>query len=295
MRNYQVGRSTPEAFITKNKQRVKQFNHNLVYLKDGDNFEIELFNPKSIKVLAKIYLDGKLISSSGIIIKPGQRIHLERHIETNHKFVYKTYEVNGENQQVQDAIKSNGELDVKFYDETVATDYNSHFFYDPIYSNTCGCGTITTGGCGGCGGCGCSSGYATMSGNSTTTFAGPDLTYTTSNYSADVPTAFLSTTSLDSTPSPGTYKKPAKRLKSTVRSAKMETGTVEKGEVSNQEFTYSNDSFNYHVCNEIKWKILPLSQKPITSNEIKVFCTDCGTRRKKQSHKFCPNCGTKFE
>jgi uncharacterized membrane protein YvbJ len=24
------------------------------------------------------------------------------------------------------------------------------------------------------------------------------------------------------------------------------------------------------------------------------YCTECGSKRKKDTHKFCPHCGTKF-
>ena len=89
MSNYSVGNPAPEAFITKGKQREKQFN-GTVYLKDGDNFEIELFNPKSTKVLAKISLDGKRISTAGIVLRPGERVFLERYIDSNNKFLFST-------------------------------------------------------------------------------------------------------------------------------------------------------------------------------------------------------------
>ena len=86
MKNYGTGISYPEAFITKGKQRIKQFG-GTVYLKDGDNFEIEIFNPTSGHVLAKINLDGKLISYTGIVLRPGERVFLERHLDSNNKFL----------------------------------------------------------------------------------------------------------------------------------------------------------------------------------------------------------------
>jgi len=68
------GSGTCTANITKNRNRLKIYkkgeitNPNLrntdgfLFLNDKENFEIELFNPHSKKVLAKIYLNGKLIS-----------------------------------------------------------------------------------------------------------------------------------------------------------------------------------------------------------------------------------------
>jgi flagellin-like protein len=74
----------------------------------------------------------------------------------------------------------------------------------------------------------------------------------------------------------------------------LETGTVEKGSKSDQEFTVDSTTFNtYHSWQSI-WKILPESTKPITKESLTVFCTNCGAKRKKTNHKFCPICGSKF-
>jgi hypothetical protein len=53
--------------------------------------------------------------------------------------------------------------------------------------------------------------------------------------------------------------------------------------------------FNVYPSNYSTWRILPLSEKPFTAKEVNVlYCGNCGIRRKKDTHKFCPNCGTKF-
>ena len=44
--------------VTSNKNRIKQY-ENSVYLKDGQQFELEIFNPHQCKVLAKISINGK--------------------------------------------------------------------------------------------------------------------------------------------------------------------------------------------------------------------------------------------
>lgn len=111
------GYAFPEAYITKNKQRVKQFNE-VVYLKDGDEYEIELFNPKQTSVLAKIKLDGNYISNSGIVLRPGERIFLERYLDSNNKFVFKTYFVDLTNPTVKSAVKNNGLVSIEFFDES---------------------------------------------------------------------------------------------------------------------------------------------------------------------------------
>lgn len=106
----------PTAFITKQRQRIKQYGSNTVYLKNGDNFELEFFNPKPISVLATIRINGNLISNNGLIIKPGQRVFLDRFIDTNNKFVYETYEIENSN-EAKAATINNGNVQIQFYDE----------------------------------------------------------------------------------------------------------------------------------------------------------------------------------
>jgi hypothetical protein len=107
---------SPTAHIAVNRNRMKHYDTK-VYLKNGTHFEIELFNPKSISVLAEILIDGKPISKSGIVVKPGQRVFLERWIDAPKKFLFETYLVE-ENEETVEAIKENGKVEVKFYDET---------------------------------------------------------------------------------------------------------------------------------------------------------------------------------
>lgn len=109
------GWKQPTAHIAVNRNRLKQYGEK-IYLKDKTHFEIELFNPKSIKVLAKIYLNGVSISTSGIVLKPGQRVFLERWLDESKKFLFETYEVE-DSQEAKDAILKNGKVRVDFYDE----------------------------------------------------------------------------------------------------------------------------------------------------------------------------------
>jgi hypothetical protein len=80
----------PTAHITKKKSILKLYNTLNVYLNDGDNFGVELYNPRLSSVLAKIKIDGAYISGGEVILKTGQRAHLERFLDTNKKFVYNT-------------------------------------------------------------------------------------------------------------------------------------------------------------------------------------------------------------
>ena len=90
---YQTKTGTPCAYITKDRKRLKQFGQN-VYLNNGDEFELELFNPSTTTVLAKIKLDGSYISGGGIVLKPGQRVFLERYLDDPRKFKFESSVVN---------------------------------------------------------------------------------------------------------------------------------------------------------------------------------------------------------
>jgi hypothetical protein len=105
----------PCAYITKDKQRVKQFGQN-VYLKDGSEFEVELYNPSRKTVLSKIKINGEFIKGGGIILRPGERVFLERYIDVPHKFKFETYTVDSTN-ETMNAIANNGDVEILFYEE----------------------------------------------------------------------------------------------------------------------------------------------------------------------------------
>ena len=126
--------------ITRNRNRAKIYGDS-VYLKDGENFEIELFNPTTVRVLAKITINGNSISSSGIVLKPGERVYLERFIDTNNKFVFETYEVENSNESLN-AIRNNGLITVDFYQEIFTNNNitldNNFYFYPTFTTNSIG-------------------------------------------------------------------------------------------------------------------------------------------------------------
>jgi hypothetical protein len=270
--------AVPQSFITKSKQRLKQ-HIDTVYLNNGDEFEIELYNPTSNKVLAKIELNGKSIGN-GIILRPGERVFLERYLDEAKKFLFETYVVNGNNQEVKNAIANNGDVVVKFYDETVSNQYSGTLTVGqsyPWWSTTGtslnyppGVRTFTTNNL--------NNAYFTNTSGISGTFDG---TITTSNYS------YTSNSIVND--SNVNYTKPK-----TSEIRHVETGRVEKGSDSNQSFTYDNTSFNSYQCKTNWWKLKPISTKVLVKEDLVVYCTECGSKRKKDNHKFCPNCGTKF-
>lgn len=113
----QTSMQRPTANITVNRNRTKTYGSK-IYLKSGTHYEIELFNPTKLKVLATIEIDGKSISSAGIILLPGQRVFLERWINEPRKFLFSTYEAE-DSLEGKAATAENGKVKVLFYDEIV--------------------------------------------------------------------------------------------------------------------------------------------------------------------------------
>jgi len=253
--------SNPQAFITKGKQRIKQF-EGQVYLNDGDEYQIELFNPTPNHILAKIKIDKDYLSGGGIVLRPGERLFLERFLDSNNKFVFRTYEVGKEAVNLG-ATDNNGYVEINFYSEWKS--HSGYFSNSNVTYTTNPLVFTTTGNVG----LGCSNPTTSLSISGTTS------------------TAFYNNASLTS----NTFAGPNIRTMQN----KMETGTTEKGDTSNQTFTSSNRDFYSYPFHNVAWRILPTSHKQYHKEELGVlYCGECGAKRKKDTHKFCPHCGTKF-
>lgn len=264
--------SVPQSFITKDKQRLKQY-IDTVYLNNGDEFEIELYNPTLNKVLAKIELNGNSIGK-GIVLRPGERVFLERYLDEARKFLFETYEVEGNNDEVRQAIMKNGLVKVTFHNEQIHVSPTTWFDGGYKYPYISGDNSFTF----------------TSSGNLGMGATSPSekLSITSTN---TINNSYFSNTSVTTDSLMNT-----KSLRSSIteKSNSIETGRVEKGSTSNQSFMYDSTTFNPYSSYVSSWKILPKSQKVLVKEELSVYCTECGSKRKKDSHKFCPHCGTKF-
>jgi len=282
----QVKQEMPSANIAINKSRMKVYDKKsdipTYYLQKGQEFQIELFNPTSNIILAKISLNNKAISQGGLVLKPGQRVFLDRYIDVAKKFKFDTYEV-ANTSEVKEAIKDNGDFKVEFFKEQVVrpimdfhptwtrTYYNQPQFNQPltnqpIYGGSSAGGWSGEVNCSTSGICG-SAGEVTLD--------SLDL--------GDIQTTNISN-SLRSKP---------RRLKKKSKKS-IETGRVEMGTTSKQELTtvsYNFDSFSFHT---VTYKMLPVSQKINTVKDTKVakYCVECGSKQK-PNNKFCPNCGTR--
>ena len=289
------GSTTCTSHITKKKNRLKIYENDKsksqVFLNDKDEFEIELYNPKTAPVLAKISLNGKLISDRGVILYPGKRVFLERFIESPEKFSFSTYQVKRSN-EVKKAIANNGLVKVEFFDEALSINYinlgscgygyqNYHIYNYPysIPIPTTGDYNLT--------------GSSIPSSNLSSI-----INCNSSNnsiFGVGSTSGSYTLTSNNFVAGPLNEEKKfsdISDLKNT-KNIDMETGRVSKGEKSSQNFSSADINFNSYSFLSIEYQIIPISEKPVEIGELRTYCTECGTKNK-QGWKFCPTCGSKI-
>lgn len=259
--------SKPNAWIvTPNDKGRKSIKSGKVFLEDKEEFEIELFNPLTVSVLADIKLNGQSISKTGLVVKPGQRIYLDCFIDDKKKFKFSTYEIENSGEAL-DATQNNGLLEVFFYKEDVITldNWKSKFdriivekwypvYYPsyPVYpyynrpSIWYGTNSPTVGGS-------CVTTNLTNGVIGTTT----TNTYSSNNlincsYTSDVNVPYGGTT-----------------VNNLFSVNNVETGRVEKGEKSKQKFTEVDIDFEKHYIASTIIQILPESRKPAEVKDVK--------------------------
>lgn len=218
---------TPEAHPTVNKNRLKKYG-NLYYLNDKTEFGLELYNPSWNVVLAKIWMNDKLISTSGLILDPNERVYLERYLDTNKKFKFKVFDVDNV-KETEEARNRNGKVKIQFYQQqpTRIIDDSKIWRGGYIFNSP-----------------------ANTYGNNTTIY----------NTSVGM-------------------------------NATVESGRIDEGSTSSQKFVERRDEFYSHPFHTVEFQLLPTSLKPVSVKEIRNYCPECGYRLRKDSWKFCPNCG----
>ena len=292
-------KTVPTANIAVNKSRIKVYNTEgempTYYLQSGQEFQIEIFNPTTEVVLAKITLNNKALSQGGLVLNPGQRVFLDRYLDVAKKFLFDTYEVANTN-EVKKAIENNGDVKVEFFRERVQQYLGSSLTLQGsgTYGGSFGNPTWVTN----------TGGYVHNINGSTCTTGNATFTSTSANINGVANAAlYSSSVTMDSLSSSDiTYSQrtePAKKsklrtLSSMVRSKSIETGRVEQGSSSDQTFKTVNKDFEYFAFHTVEYKLLPVSQKINTVEDlnVKVYCTNCGAKLGK-GHKFCSSCGTK--
>jgi hypothetical protein len=259
----------PHAWIVnpsdKGRKAIK--NNCKVYLKDGQNFEIELYNPLTESVLADIKVNGSSVSKSGLIIRPGERFYLDCFVDDRKKFVFNTYEVEN-TEQSKSAIQKNGTVEVYFYKEETVNLKNwpnlfqpiieRYYYYRvyypwyeprPCYPNIFLYGTTDT----------AIKTSDLISNTSNNSYCPSNLISNTSNNS------YCSNTNLGNM----TFTSNSSYSDNIVSSnLKIETGRIEKGEDSNQQFVSVEMNFQKYYISSVTYQILPESQKPLESKDL---------------------------
>lgn len=260
--------SKPGAWIVNPKDKGrKSIKNGKVFLNDGDSFEIEIFNPLTVSVLADIKLNNQSISKTGLVIKPGQRVYLDCFIDDRKKFIFKTYDVENSG-EVLDAIQNNGLLEVFFYKEDVVTicnwksrfdkyvverwyPYNVYPSFPQVWYGTTGGGYVY-------GGTTLSTNIPNSIGTTTTSnayYSNNNIGTTTTSYSSNIDLSNLNVS--------GT-------LSTTPINNSIEIGRVEKGEKSKQKFTEVDMDFENHYIHSVIIQILPESRKPAEVKTVKL-------------------------
>ena len=258
--------SKPSAWIVSPQDKGrKSIKNGKVFLNNEDEFEIELFNPLTVSVLADIRLNGQSISKTGLVVKPGQRVYLDCFIDDKKKFVFKTYDVE-DSEEATEATQNNGLLEVFFYKEDVITldNWKSKFdriivekwypYYPsyPWYRPTIWYGTNSPTNYGSC----LTTNGSGLIGSTTTSNA-----YYSSNNAVNC--SYSSSVDLSNLNIGGSLSSNMTPINS------VETGRVEKGEVSKQKFTEVDMDFEKHYIASTIIQILPESRKPAEVKDIK--------------------------
>ena len=275
-----IAKSICKEYSTSSYSRV-------VYLENGQEFQIQLFNPHNFTIGVEIFINDEKLSNR-LVLKPGERVWLERYLDIKKKFKFSTYEVEGNNKDVQEAIKANGNIEVKFYKESRNKEYYpSVIVYDNNWLNKNDNITYP-------------SPINVFYNISNDLITGNYCNYTskTSNFCTDLNTnctSSISTQDTNYTSSISTQDTNYTSSISTPDEMICETGRIETGSQSTQEFNNVNIDFEYFPFVTEKIKLLPISQKPFTPNDLhKIYCPECG-RKLKSTYKFCPFCGSKID
>jgi hypothetical protein len=108
----QLCKEGADALITINKNEIKGID-GAFYLEDNQPFELKLQAPPFFDVLAKIKWNGKE-EKTGIIVRAGESIYLERFVDTNNRLTFKVTELPDNLADLVDKEKA-GKIEVSFY------------------------------------------------------------------------------------------------------------------------------------------------------------------------------------
>jgi hypothetical protein len=302
MTHYKMLDRVPSVVVTSNHNELKLYQGNIVYLNDGDNFELRFFNPLQEKIGVEIMFNGIRKGDGYLVLNPGQDLTLDRFLDEQRKMLFETYTINGNNKEAVEAIEKNGVISFNFYKEYYRNfdqqkNVNVNYDFPPkptriSFNGTLNYPTGFSGPCGVSGPQGSVRGtkcISTTTSNNVTNISG-NVTFT-SNY-ATLDNLGMGQMAMFS--SPGVYCNDHSNLELNETFKSLETGRIEKGEISDQRLKGVNMDFASKPFHSMTYKLMPYSTINREIGEIRQYCSECGYRLRKSSWKYCPSCGNKL-
>lgn len=314
--------SSPECDILVNKQLRKTYGKkkNKVYLNDGDHIQLNLFNPLYHRIGVQLEFNGEK-EEKILILNPGQKVLLDRFIDTKKKIKFGTYFVDGSKGEVKESIKKNGNMRVHFWYEKMKQPLITTLSSSFAVSGASGpSGSSGSSGSSGTGGTGKRKRTAGLPHYGKINTAYSTLGNVNGMGSVTTPADFT----LDGTfTNTSTNSNSRVYTTSSIEPILEETGRVEKGAKSKQKMKETD--FEVDKVFLIKeFKLLPFSKlkdskkkapnrladniKPKTvtvdvhsnyyrNTDHRIYCSNplCGYRVRNQSWKYCPICGGEIE
>jgi len=292
MTHYRLNDSMPSAVIlsrnarTSSLDETKTYQNNIIFLENRQEFAIRLFNPLSEKVGVQIGLNKKF-SNNLLILNPGEVTTLDRFVDDKKRMIFETYTYDKGNEASKKAVENNGIIEIKFFKEKQVQTYTSSNTY--IYTNSQKPGK------------GNRKRKRTDKSELKGTFT--DINSKNSNsriynhysYNALINstagTDFVTTTA-SSYYSPIYVNFDSEITK--INESLEETGRIEKGSESNQDFHQVEIEFENHPFYIVEFQLKPVSQKEEYDFKIRDYCSDCGYRLRNRKFNYCPKCGEKI-
>lgn len=279
MTHYRMQDNEPSAIIlaknpmTSSLDELKTYQGNTIFLNNGDEFQIRLFNPLREKIGIQIGINGDL-SGSFLVLNPGEDVTLDRFLDDKSKMIFETYVYDANNKSASNAVVENGIVDIKFFKEkkiyrknkVLKSSKDSQQFYGDF--GMCDAR--------------CISGQNLFDDDiSNNVYFSASLDYSNKTLISS------SICNLDF-------------VSDSIPEEKKETGRVEKGDESTQDFKQVEIQFESFPFHTLQYYLKPTSERNITdsktytSTKVREYCTNCGFRRRSSVHNFCPKCGDKY-
>jgi len=258
--------SMPSAIIlaknprTSSLDELRTYQGNTIYLNNGDEFQIRLFNPLREKIGVQIGMNGDL-SQSLLVLNPGEDVIIDRFLDDKSKMLFETYIYDANNKDAVNAVALNGSIHINFFKEKKVQIPNVKLYrHAPLY-----------------------------------TFDN-DIYRTTNNITFDASTTLTSNAFYSNTID-SQISQNLSFVSDPVPEFKKETGRIEKGNESSQNFHEVKIEFEHYFFHTVIYNLKPTSERSTTVTETKQivqYCTECGYRRRSKSHNYCPKCGNEY-